>query len=179
MCTALCVHRHVCGPRLASPDAGDTTAPPLDNKTPVMATDCLLCLCVHRLVCAPPCVCTALYVDCAPRQRHTPLCDIPSGCCSFTGPWTVTCSSLRMLRWVVAFCRPRQPPPPCASLARQTPLCASLAHQTHPARLINAKPPHAPRSQPPPPPRALLAPTPTPPCASLAPTPLGIAARGG
>ena len=26
-----------------------------------------------------------------------PLCDIPSGCCSFTGPWTVTRSSLRML----------------------------------------------------------------------------------
>ena len=35
-----------------------------------------------------------------------PLCDIPSGCCSFTGPWTVTCSSLRMLRWVAAFYRP-------------------------------------------------------------------------
>ena len=32
-----------------------------------------------------------------------PLCDIPSGCCSFTGPWTVTRSSLRMLRWVAAF----------------------------------------------------------------------------
>ena len=27
-----------------------------------------------------------------------PLCDIPSGCCFFTGPWTVTRSSLRMLR---------------------------------------------------------------------------------
>ena len=26
-----------------------------------------------------------------------PLCDIPSGCCSFTGPWTVTRSSLHML----------------------------------------------------------------------------------
>ena len=32
-----------------------------------------------------------------------PLCAIPSGCCSFTGPWTVTRSSLRMLRWVAAF----------------------------------------------------------------------------
>ena len=45
------------------------------------------------------------------------LCDISSGCCSFTGPWTVTCSSLRMLRRVAAFCRPLRPvllpePPP-------------------------------------------------------------------
>ena len=38
-----------------------------------------------------------------------PLCDIPSGCCSFTGPWTVTRSSLRMLRRVAAFCRPLWP----------------------------------------------------------------------
>ena len=35
-----------------------------------------------------------------------PLCDIPSGCCFFMGPWTVTRSSLRMLRRVAAFCRP-------------------------------------------------------------------------
>ena len=41
---------------------------------------------------------------CAP-----PLCDIPSGCCSFTGPWTVPRSSLRMLRRVAAFCRPLRP----------------------------------------------------------------------
>ena len=39
----------------------------------------------------------------------TPLCDILSGCCSFTGPWTVTRSSLRMLRRVAAFCRPLRP----------------------------------------------------------------------
>ena len=39
----------------------------------------------------------------------SPLCDIPSGCCSFTGPWTVTRSSLRMLRRVAAFCRPLRP----------------------------------------------------------------------
>ena len=39
----------------------------------------------------------------------TPLCDIPSGCCSFTGPWTVTRSSLRMLRRVAALCRPLRP----------------------------------------------------------------------
>ena len=38
-----------------------------------------------------------------------PLCDILSGCCSFTGPWTVTRSSLRMLRRVAAFCRPLRP----------------------------------------------------------------------
>ena len=37
------------------------------------------------------------------------LCDIPSGCCSFAGPWTVTRSSLRMLRRVAAFCRPLRP----------------------------------------------------------------------
>ena len=37
-------------------------------------------------------------------SEHPP-CDIPSGCCSFTGPWTVTRSSLRMLRRVAAFCR--------------------------------------------------------------------------
>ena len=37
------------------------------------------------------------------------LCDIPSGSCFFTGPWTVTRSSLRMLRRVAAFCRPLPP----------------------------------------------------------------------
>ena len=40
---------------------------------------------------------------------HSPLCDIPSGCCFFTAPWTVTRSSLRMLRRVAAFCRPLRP----------------------------------------------------------------------
>ena len=38
-----------------------------------------------------------------------PPCDIPSGCCFFTGPWTVTRTSLRMLRRVAAFCRPLRP----------------------------------------------------------------------
>ena len=38
-----------------------------------------------------------------------PLCNIPSGGCFPTGPWTVTRSSLRMLRWVAAFCRPLRP----------------------------------------------------------------------
>ena len=40
---------------------------------------------------------------------EAPPCDIPSGCCFFTGPWTVTRSSLRMLRRVAAFCRPLRP----------------------------------------------------------------------
>ena len=43
------------------------------------------------------------------RNRLPPMCDIPSGCCSFTGPWTVTRSSLRMLRRVATFCRPLRP----------------------------------------------------------------------
>ena len=38
-----------------------------------------------------------------------PLCDIPSGCDFFTGPWTVPRSSLRMWRRVAAFCRPLRP----------------------------------------------------------------------
>ena len=38
-----------------------------------------------------------------------PPCDIPSGRCFCTGPWTVTRSSLRMLRRVAAFCRPLRP----------------------------------------------------------------------
>ena len=44
-----------------------------------------------------------------PRVCVTPPCDIPSGCCSFTGPWTVTRSSLRMLCRAAAFCRPLRP----------------------------------------------------------------------
>ena len=44
-----------------------------------------------------------------PCANPPPLCDSPSGCCSFTGPWTVTRSSLRMLRRVAAFCRPLRP----------------------------------------------------------------------
>ena len=34
-----------------------------------------------------------------------PPCDMTSGCCFLTGPWTVTRSPLRMLRRVAAFCR--------------------------------------------------------------------------
>ena len=49
----------------------------------------------------------------SPRPQTSPppppLSDIPSGCCSFTGPWTVTRSPLRMLRRVAVFCRPLRP----------------------------------------------------------------------
>ena len=44
-----------------------------------------------------------------PPPSLYPLCDIPSRCCSFTGPWTVTRSSLRMLRRVATFCPPLRP----------------------------------------------------------------------
>ena len=46
-----------------------------------------------------------------------PPCDIPSGCCFFTGPWTR--SSLRMLRRVAAFCRPLRPVLLLVSFPRQ------------------------------------------------------------
>ena len=53
--------------------------------------------------------CPAPLTHSPPGPCANPLCDIPSGCCFFTGPWTVTRSSLRMLRRVAAFCRPLQP----------------------------------------------------------------------
>ena len=43
------------------------------------------------------------------RPSRRPLCDITSGCGFFTGPWTVTRASLRMLRRVNVFCRLLQP----------------------------------------------------------------------
>ena len=56
-----------------------------------------------------------------------PLCDSPSGCCFFTGPWTVTRSSLRMLRRVAAFCRPLQPVLlPVSLLRSQSPVVCVL-----------------------------------------------------
>ena len=51
-----------------------------------------------------PCACAQL-----PPPPPPPPCDIPSGRCFFTGPWTVTRSSLHMLRRVAAFCRPLRP----------------------------------------------------------------------
>ena len=41
--------------------------------------------------------------------NYYPPCDIPSGCCSFTGPWTVIRSALRMLRPAIIHC-------PCAAV---------------------------------------------------------------
>ena len=78
------------------------------------------------------------------RTTPPPPCDIPSGCCFSTGPWTVTRSSLRMLRWVAAFCRPLRPvlllasflrsrspvvgvpPPPPVTVGRSPPLPGGL-----------------------------------------------------
>ena len=57
-----------------------------------------------RQQCAMP---PSLPLPIAPTAP-TPLCDIPSGC-FFTGPWTVTRSSLRMLCRVAAFCWPLWP----------------------------------------------------------------------
>ena len=47
-----------------------------------------------------------------------PPCGIPSGGGFFARPWTVTRSSLRMLRRVAAFCRPLRPVLPLVSLPR-------------------------------------------------------------
>ena len=70
-----------------------------------------------------------------------PLCDIPSGCRSFTGPWTVTRSPLRMLRRVAAFCRPLRPVLPLVSFPRsRSPVVGVLG-------LCPPPPPHATRHQ--------------------------------
>ena len=53
-----------------------------------------------------------------PSPPPPPLCDIPSGCFFLTGPWTVTRSSLRMLRRAAAFCRPLRPVLPLVSFPR-------------------------------------------------------------
>ena len=58
----------------------------------------------HAIPCQP---CLALAERA--RARLYALCDIPSGCCFFTGPWTVTRSSLRVMRRVAAFCQPLRP----------------------------------------------------------------------
>ena len=83
MCTALCMHRLVCRLRLASLDAGDTPAPPLNSKTSAVATNRLLCavpslrttLYVHRLVYALPCATrlTSMRLgDIQRNNRNTP-----------------------------------------------------------------------------------------------------------
>ena len=57
-----------------------------------------------------------LELSCAaPPPPPPPLCDIPSRCCSFTGPWTVTRSCLRVLRRVAAFSQPLRPVLPLVS----------------------------------------------------------------
>ena len=55
------MHRLVCGLQLASLNAGDTPAAPLNNKALAVAPDRLLCAapcCLHRLVYVPPCMWT-------------------------------------------------------------------------------------------------------------------------
>ena len=47
-----------------------------------------------------------------------PLWNIPSGCGFFAEPWTVTRSSLCVLRQVAAFCRPLRPVFLVVSLSR-------------------------------------------------------------
>ena len=68
-------------------------------KAPMSHVQCTTCLVSYTVLTTCSIESAAMY----------PLCDIPSGCCSFTGPWTVTRSSLRMLRRVAAFCRPLRP----------------------------------------------------------------------
>ena len=64
----------------------------------------------------PLCVCVCVvrgergaFKGVAGGWVQPPLRDIPCGWCFFTGPWTVTRSSLRVLRRVAAFCRPLRP----------------------------------------------------------------------
>ena len=55
------------------------------------------------------------------------LCDISSGYCFFTGPWTVTCSSLCILRRVAPFCQLLRPVLLLASFPRpQSPVVGVL-----------------------------------------------------
>ena len=75
--------------------------------------------------------CSPLVRKCTP----SPPCDIPLRCCFFTGPWTVTRSSLRMLRRVAAFCRPLRPVLLLVSLSQLssglTPGSAVQHHRVH------------------------------------------------
>ena len=54
------------------------------------------------------------------------MCQIPSGCCSFTGPWTVTRSSLRMLRR-----RGGNPPPPCRCTPQRSQVSAGVGKPSY------------------------------------------------
>ena len=122
------MHSLACGLRLASPDAGDTPAPPLNNKTPAMATD--------RLLCALPCVCTALYVDYGSLR-------------SMRGTLPHPDSITRLLRWLLtAFCVHRlvcTPPSIRSALCMHRLVCglqlASLDAGDTPAPPLNNKSP--------------------------------------
>ena len=99
-------------PSFSNAEGGDEDSQPVactwdDGSDPVQELEKLLQV---------PCsiICTRLpwtgpTIFCNPAPLLAPLCDIPSGCCSFTGPWTVTRSSLRMFRRVATFCRPLRP----------------------------------------------------------------------
>ena len=50
-----------------------------------------------------------VYVHCYASLPYPPPWDIPLRRCFFAGPWTVTRSSLHMLRWGAAFCWPLRP----------------------------------------------------------------------
>ena len=92
--------------------------------------------------------CSSLFTIDVPNGgggHVAPLCDTPSGRCSFfTGPWTVTHSSLRMLRRVAAFCRPLQPVLLLLSFPRSRgPVVGVLPAPTSPPQTVetSGKPP--------------------------------------
>ena len=119
MCIALCMCCLVCGLCLASLDAGDTPATPLNTKTLVVATD--------RLSCAAPCVSTALYVHCLVYVLPCMWTTARFAQCGGHGPPFV-CS---------AFCEPRLvSAPPC--------VCAALYVDYGSLRLMRETPPATP-----------------------------------
>ena len=67
------------------------------------------------------------------RPPPPPVCDIPSRCCLFTGPWTVTRSPLRMSRRVAAFRRPLRPVLLRASFLTPAPPPPPHTHVPHPS----------------------------------------------
>ena len=167
MCTALCMHRLVCGLQLASLDVSDIPARWLQN----------------RLVCAPACMCIASNQHSLLRGLQLPspdTGDTPAPPFDNKSPQVATdrllyappcvCNALYVQRLVYA--------PPCMltehlANATATPPCASLV-------CLPPPPPRVPRSLTkatcsPTPPRLIgapctsLAPDPPTPCASLAP----------
>ena len=95
-CTSAPLHRVLFGHRtLESPAIGPR------RQTYALTQSCIVC-CLDKGG-------GGAFPSHTQTQGCPPPCDSPSGCCSFTGPWTVTRSSLRMLRRVAAFCRPLRP----------------------------------------------------------------------